>query len=79
MKKQGEKVKKAKTYALHFQTGNFFTRNLAYGVCAQRFARTALTKVAARNRANQAGATPSRRKIAARSLWASGVTPASCC
>jgi hypothetical protein len=28
---------------------------------------------------SEAGATPSRRKIAARSLWASGVTPASCC
>jgi len=27
----------------------------------------------------EAGATPPCRKIAARSLWASGVTPASCC
>jgi hypothetical protein len=28
---------------------------------------------------SEAGATPSRRKIAARSLRAPGVTPASCC
>jgi len=28
---------------------------------------------------SEAGATPPRRKIAARSLRASGVTPASCC
>ncbi len=36
-------------------------------------------KVTLKKRPNQAGATPPRRKIAARYLRASGVTPASCC
>src|SRR5579859_753679 len=39
---------------------------------------TARKRSAAKTR-SEAGATPLRRKIAARSLRASGVTPASCC
>ena len=66
---------------------SFCTSEIATSsLCRKRISResknlgeNARTKIASEKTKNWAGATPSCRKIVARSLRASGVTPASCC